>query len=67
MATSHLNGSATPASIKQGHQLKILLLSDLHTEFQNNDFPAPHTNAEIIILAGDIAVQSSQLKALSLS
>ncbi len=36
--------------------MKILLLSDLHTEFKKNNFSAPKTDAECIILAGDIAI-----------
>jgi len=36
--------------------MKILLLSDIHTEFTKNNFPTPKTDAECIILAGDIGL-----------
>lgn len=34
--------------------MKLQILSDLHTEFA--DFDLPETDAEIVVLAGDIGV-----------
>ena len=36
--------------------MKLLVLSDLHTEF--SDFDPPHTDADVVVLAGDIGVGS---------
>lgn len=42
--------------------MKILLLSDLHTEFTNNEHATPQVDCDVIVLAGDIGVGSNGIK-----
>jgi predicted phosphodiesterase len=42
--------------------MKILLLSDLHIEFTNNDYPTPQVDCDVIVLAGDIGVGLNGIK-----
>lgn len=42
--------------------MKILLLSDLHTEFTNNTHPTPQVDCDVIVLAGDIGVGLNGIK-----
>jgi predicted phosphodiesterase len=42
--------------------MKILLLSDLHIEFTNNEYPTPQVECDVIVLAGDIGVGLNGIK-----
>jgi len=42
--------------------MKILLLSDLHTEFTNNTYPIPQVDCDVIVLAGDIGISLNGIK-----
>lgn len=42
--------------------MKILLLSDLHSEFTKNEHPTPQVDCDVIVLAGDIGVGLNGIK-----
>ena len=45
---------ATPARGRGRYPMKLYILNDLHTEFE--DFEPPVTDADVVVLAGDIGV-----------
>jgi len=52
--TAHYHQSQELISDEQDEYMKLHILNDLHIEF--DDFAPPATDADVVILAGDIGV-----------